>query len=190
MAFDLGLSVICVRDASESAAFLALAARRELAWLERLEAAQAPKAEDDIQRALMAAQQALEAEDRQHGMNERWSKHPNSVALPCWKPLTGSVRSRRKPWPKPSIQSRPSPTPTSRTWLRKRASEQHEPPRFTVRCTGDQAPMTRARVRSCAYRSVSKPRAKAISSGRWTTGRAVSRPETFFALTWYTSRLK
>ena len=74
MAFDLGLSVICVRDASESAAFLALAARRELAWLERLEAAQAPKAEDDIQRALMAAQQALEAEDRQHGMNERWSK--------------------------------------------------------------------------------------------------------------------
>ncbi|MEC8264066.1 MAG: helix-hairpin-helix domain-containing protein, partial [Candidatus Thermoplasmatota archaeon] len=74
MAFDLGLSVICVRDASESAAFLALAARRELAWLERLEAAQTPKTEDDVQRALMAAQRALEAEDQHHGMNERWSK--------------------------------------------------------------------------------------------------------------------
>ena len=74
MAFDLGLSVICVRDASESAAFLALAARRELAWLERLEAAQTPKTKDDVQRALMAAQRALEAEDQHHGMNERWSK--------------------------------------------------------------------------------------------------------------------
>lgn len=74
MAFDLGLSVICVRDASESAAFLALAARRELAWLEALEAAQAPKAEDDIQRALTAAQHALDEVDEQHGMNERWTK--------------------------------------------------------------------------------------------------------------------
>ena len=72
MAFDLGLSVICVRDASESAAFLALAARRELAWLEALEAAQAPRAEDDVHEALMAAQRALKEMDEQHGMTERW----------------------------------------------------------------------------------------------------------------------
>jgi ERCC4-type nuclease len=73
MAFDLGLSVICVRDAEESAAFLALAAKRELAWLDALENAQPTKAEDDVHRALMAAQQALEEEDEQGGMNERWA---------------------------------------------------------------------------------------------------------------------
>ena len=73
MAFDLGLSVICVRDASESAAFLAMAARREIAWLDALEAAQAPKDEEGTQCALRAAQRALEAEDEQSGMNERWT---------------------------------------------------------------------------------------------------------------------
>lgn len=73
MAFDLGLSVICVKDAEESAAFLALAARRELAWLDALEHAHAPKAEDDVHLSLMAAQRALEDEDNQGGMNERWT---------------------------------------------------------------------------------------------------------------------
>ncbi|MGB0489899.1 MAG: ERCC4 domain-containing protein, partial [Candidatus Poseidoniaceae archaeon] len=73
MAFDLGLSVICVRDASESAAFLAMAARREIAWLDALEAAQAPKDEEGTQRALRAAQRALEAEDERSGMNDRWT---------------------------------------------------------------------------------------------------------------------
>ena len=73
MAFDLGLSVICVRDASESAAFLALAARRELAWLDGLEAAQAPKAEEATHQALMAAQRALEDEQEHHGLSERWA---------------------------------------------------------------------------------------------------------------------
>ena len=73
MAFDLGVSVICVKNAEESAAFLALAARRELAWLDALENAQPTKPEDDVHRALMAAQHALEEEDRLGGMNERWT---------------------------------------------------------------------------------------------------------------------
>ena len=73
MAFDLGLSVVCVRDADESAAFLALAARRELAWLDALESAQAGKPADEAHRALLAAQAALEDEDEQSGMRQQWS---------------------------------------------------------------------------------------------------------------------
>ena len=73
MAFDLGLSVICVRDASESAAFLALAARREMAWLDALESAHSGKPLDEAQGALQAAQRALEAEDEGGEMNQRWT---------------------------------------------------------------------------------------------------------------------
>ncbi len=73
MAFDLGLSVICVRNADESAAFLALAARRELAWLDALESAHAGQHADEAQRALQAAQNALEQEDQGSAMSRKWA---------------------------------------------------------------------------------------------------------------------
>lgn len=73
MAFDLGLSVICVRNADESAAFLALAARRELAWLDALESAHTGQPADEAQRALQAAQHALEEEDQGSAMSEKWA---------------------------------------------------------------------------------------------------------------------
>ncbi|DAC10782.1 MAG TPA: hypothetical protein D7I09_02495, partial [Candidatus Poseidoniales archaeon] len=52
---------------------LALAARRELAWLDALESAQAGKPADEAHRALLAAQAALEDEDEQSGMRQQWS---------------------------------------------------------------------------------------------------------------------
>jgi len=75
MAFDLGISVICVRNAAESAALLAMAAKREQDWLDALVPAQAPRRHDEAHAALMAARAELEAMDADPGpLARRWEE--------------------------------------------------------------------------------------------------------------------
>jgi ERCC4-related helicase/ERCC4-type nuclease len=82
MAFDLGLSVICVRNASESAALLAMAAQREQAWLDALVPAQAPRAHDEVHASLMAARAELDAiDDRPGPLARRWEAEARQQRL-------------------------------------------------------------------------------------------------------------
>jgi len=75
MAFDLGLSVICVRNAAESAALLAMAAKREQAWLDALVPAHAPRRHHEAHAALMAARAEIEAMDANPGpLARRWEE--------------------------------------------------------------------------------------------------------------------
>lgn len=90
MAFDLGLSVICVRDASESAALLAMAARREQAWFEALPPARATVPQDETQAALLAARAEIERMDENPGpLARKWEAQAKHQRLRMMETIDG-----------------------------------------------------------------------------------------------------